>query len=177
MTGQAPEAIKFRYGEHGKPELVSTVARLPDSQVQFNVSHSRNLALIAVTSGVPLGIDIEECNEKIKILKLAERFFAPAEADVLKNLPVEKQLAGFFRGWTCKEAFIKATGKGLSQSLASFCVAIDPDEPAALRSVENQPDEPAMWTIAAIDVQPGYAAAVMARRPGCRIKCWNWRQP
>jgi 4'-phosphopantetheinyl transferase len=172
ITNQRPAEIQFQYGEHGKPRLTSTSSS--EASIEFNVSHSRDLGLIAVAVGAPLGIDIEECNSNIKILKLAERFFAPAEADALKNLSPEKQLAGFFRGWTCKEAYIKATGKGLAQSLSSFCVSIDPDVAPALRSVEGQHDEPANWTVSALDVESGFAAAVMVRRPGCQVECWSW---
>lgn len=173
-SGVAPSTLAFQYGPHGKPELLlgDTDPSMP--AIEFNVSHSRHLGLLAFAPAVTVGIDIEECNPTVKILKLAERFFAPAETDELKNLPAKKQLAGFYRGWTCKEAYIKATGLGLSQSLSSFCVAIDPDQPAALREVKNQPDEPTRWTIKALDVAPDFAAAVMAAGPDIGVQCWTW---
>ncbi len=172
--GVAANDIAFQYGTHGKPEL-SRIGLHPDTpQIEFNVSHSHDLGLIAIAAGTPVGIDIEECNPKVKAIKLAERFFAPSESEELCNLPIDQQLAGFYRGWTCKEAYIKATGRGMSLSLSSFRVAIDPLQPASLKQVADQPNEPSRWTTLALDVAPNYAATVMAAKPNCRFELWNW---
>ena len=172
--GVAPVAVPLRYGPHGKPELSFSELDSKVPRMEFSVSHSGGLGLIAVTVGSSVGIDIEECNPAVKILKLAERFFAPAEASELNNLVPEKQLPGFYRGWTCKEAYIKAKGMGLSLSLSSFRVAIDPDRPASLCHVDDQPDEPFRWTIQSLDVAHNYAAAVMVAQPNCCFRCWDW---
>ena len=172
--GILPNAVPLRYGDHGKPELSFTELEPHLPRIEFSVSHSGDLGLIAITKESAVGIDIEECNPAVKTLRLAQRFFAPPEAAELSQLPPEKQLAGFYRGWTCKEAYIKATGLGMSLSLSSFCVTIDPDQPASLHHVVNQPTEPQRWTIQSGDVAPNYAAAVMVAHPHCRIACWNW---
>jgi 4'-phosphopantetheinyl transferase len=172
--GIAPEAIRFRYGDYGKPELDVADPDPASPRIEFSVSHSSDLGLIAIARGSPVGVDIEYQNPSVKILRLAERFFAPAEATVLRNLTTAQQLAGFYRGWTCKEAYLKATGRGLSLSLSSFCVAIEPDQPAALRHVDDQPEEPGRWTIQSLDVAANYAAAVMVARPDCRVQCRDW---
>jgi 4'-phosphopantetheinyl transferase len=173
--GIAPQDVVLRYGPHGKPAISFADLGTITPKIEFSVSHSGDLGLIAVTVESPVGIDVEELNSNVKILKLAERFFSASEAEDLRNLKVEKQLAGFYRGWTCKEAYIKATGRGLSLSLSSFRVLIDPDHPASLVQVNDQPDEPLHWTTSSLEVAPDYAAAVMVSQPNCRIQKWDWR--
>lgn len=167
--------VKLCYGPHGKPELSRVDLDSKTPGIQFSVSHSGELGLIALTIDSPIGIDIEELDPTVRILKLAERFFSASEAEELRNLVAEKQLAGFYRGWTCKEAYLKATGRGLSLSLSSFCVAMDPDQPASLLHVNDSPDEPLHWTTRSLDVASHYAAAVMVSVPDCRIQKWDWQ--
>ena len=174
MCGVAPQVVSFQYGSRGKPELLFQGLTSSVPQIEFNLSHSGTIGLIAIAVGASIGIDVEECNPAVKFLQLAERFFAPLEATELMNLNPEKQLDGFYRGWTCKEAYIKAKGDGLSLSLASFRVAIDPDQPASLCHVDGHPDEPTNWTAESLKVRDDHAAAVMVRRPECRIALWDW---
>lgn len=173
--GITPGAIVFGYGAHGKPEIVANTES-PRPDVQFNISHSGVWGLIAVTIGAVVGVDIEEYDSRAELLRLSERFFAASEAAELTNLPATKQQAGFYRGWTSKEAYIKATGRGMSLPLSSFRVTIDPDRPASLISVMDQPNEPARWTVHSFDVAPNYAAAVMVAQPHCRVELWDWNR-
>ena len=174
LCGVAPQAVSFQYGSRGKPELVTQEVNSSIPQIEFNDSHSGTIGLIAIAVGAPIGIDVEEISPDIKFQQLAERFFAPTEATELTRLRPEKQLDGFYRVWTCKEAYIKAKGDGLSLSLSSFRVAIDPDQPASLCHVDGQPDEPTHWTTASLKVGANHAAAAMVRRPECRIALWDW---
>ena len=174
MCGLAPQSVSFQYGRRGKPELALQVFNKSLPQIEFNVSHSGNVGLVALSVGVPIGIDVEEFDPAVKFLELAERFFAPLEATELKRLKPAMQLDGFYRCWTCKEAYIKAKGDGLSHSLSSFRVVIDPDQPASLCHIDGQPDEPTNWTTVSLKVSDNHAAAVMVRRPDCRIALWDW---
>ncbi|MEI8020993.1 MAG: 4'-phosphopantetheinyl transferase superfamily protein, partial [Schlesneria sp.] len=174
LCGVAPQAISFQYGSRGKPELVFQEINSSVPQIEFNVSHSGSIGLIAIAVGAPIGIDVEEFCPSVKFLQLAERYFAPLETAELKSLRPEKQLEGFYRCWTCKEAYIKAKGDGLSLSLSSFRVAVDSDQPASLCHVDDQPDEPMHWTTASLKVGVNHAAAAMVRRPECRIAHWDW---
>lgn len=99
----APEALEFQYAPHGKPFL-------KDSAIQFNLAHSEHLALYAVTRDRAVGIDIEHRRTVDQLDKLVDRFFLPSEA---RTIQAEPEL--FFQYWTCKEAFLKATGTGLSK--------------------------------------------------------------
>jgi 4'-phosphopantetheinyl transferase len=172
--GIAPRDVPLRYGLQGKPELACAELGIDAPQIEFSVSHSRDLGLIAMTLGAAVGVDIEECNPKVKAHGLAVRFFSVAEAQQLAELPAELLFQGFYRGWTCKEAYIKATGRGLSLPLNSFVVTIDPRLPAALVHVDEHPNEPLQWSVKALEVGRDYAGAVMVARPDCRLECWDW---
>ena len=154
-----PTEVAFDYGPHGKPALRQTASAL--QQIEFSVSHSSDHALIAITVGRRIGIDIEQLDSAVRILKLAQRFFSPREATELLQLRDVDQLAGFYRGWTCKEAYLKATGFGLSFPLNKFSVALDPHQPARLIEVVDQPEELHRWRLLPLHPQPGFAAAVI----------------
>ena len=98
----------------------------------FNLSHSHGIALYALTRGREIGVDIEYFRPDVEAGKLAERFFSPREAAVLRALPEHLRREGFFNCWTRKEAYIKAEGKGMAIPLSAFDVSLTPGEPAAL---------------------------------------------
>lgn len=179
---RAPDDLDFDVGPHGKPHL-----RLPDKvagsdalntrpAVEFSVSHSGEHALIAVGCERRLGIDLERLDESVRILKLAERFFSANETRELNRLPVEDQLAGFFRGWTCKEAYLKATGFGLAFPLNKFTVSMNPDEPARLLDVVDDAQELQRWTLHSLDGPVGFAAALIVEASpdeNVVFHCWK----
>ncbi|MFO1041461.1 MAG: 4'-phosphopantetheinyl transferase superfamily protein [Planctomycetaceae bacterium] len=155
----SPAEVRFDYGSHGKPAL-----RQPDGaspRIEFSVSHSSDQALIALTADRLIGVDIEQQDRAVRIHKLAQRFFSPREATELMRLPEADQQAGFFRGWTSKEAYLKATGFGLSFPLNKFSVSLDPYQPAQLLEVVDQPLELTRWRLLALSPPEGFAAAVM----------------
>ena len=169
-----PNAVPIVTGNHGKPRLASTSFESNLPQIEFNVSHSGSFGLIALTMNSCVGVDIEEWDSRVQMLQLAERFFSTEETAELKRLAPDQQMAGFYRCWTCKEAYIKAKGRGLSLSLSSFWVEVDPNCPASLLHVDDQPDEVANWTTNSLEVGERYSAAVMVARPQCRVECWDW---
>ena len=149
-TNTRPEQLRFSYGPYGKPAL--------DGRLRFNMSHSHNLALIALTEDRELGVDVEYIRADFATGDIARRFFSPVEVEVFNSLAAEHQVAAFFRCWTRKEAFIKATGKGLSQALDGFDVTLGPGEPAALLRVDE--DDASRWSLSDLNVRAGYAAAL-----------------
>ncbi len=152
-TGVPARDLNFRLNEFGKPEL-------PGSEIMFNLSHSHGLALFAVTRGRAIGVDIELIREEVMVDKIAERFFSPAEARTLSALPAHQQAQAFFNCWTRKEAWIKARGQGFSIALNSFEVSLVPGDPARLLATRPDPEEANRWSLAALDCEPGYAAAL-----------------
>jgi len=113
--------IHLSYGEHGKPKIRDT---LNNKAIEFNISHSGAYALIAITLGNTIGVDIEEINKSIDYQSLAKRFFSGQEISEFFALDKEKQCEVFYCVWSRKEAFIKATGKGIAYGLDQFSVSL-----------------------------------------------------
>jgi 4'-phosphopantetheinyl transferase len=108
-TNCSPRALRFEYGNYGKPRLVDY------PNLQFNLAHSNGRALIVVSETAVVGVDLEKVRSVPKLLELAKRFFKSSEYDAIVALPESLQPAQFFAYWTCKEAYLKAVGIGLSQ--------------------------------------------------------------
>ena len=158
-VGRAPEELVFAVGPHGKPRLDDR-----DTAVRFNLSHSADLALIAITGGVEVGIDVEEIRPRKDLGAVARRVFTEAEREAVE-IGGER---AFYRHWVAKEAFVKATGRGV-ESLRSFEVLLEGPGGARLNHVGGDPAEAARWTLAPLDVGPRFAAAVVAAGSGARI--------
>ncbi|MEW6742822.1 MAG: 4'-phosphopantetheinyl transferase superfamily protein [Planctomycetota bacterium] len=170
-----PAHLRFRVSPFGKPSLADDARQdqRAEHDLRFNLSHSHGLALLAVAPGREVGIDIERIRPEIVAEKLAERFFAPAEVAALRSLPDESQPAGFFNAWSRKEAYVKAVGRGLSLSLASFEVSLRPGEPARLLATLPDPRDAGRWSLRALDADPAYAAAVVIEGQESCLKCWE----
>lgn len=164
--GLAPEAVRFRYGEHGKPALAPGPAG-PD--LGFNVSHSGELALIGLIRGAQIGVDIEAERDLTDQDALVRRYFSAAEIEDYFGLEPARRRAAFFNGWTRKEALVKALGQGLAFPLRAFDVTLAPGEAAALLRVQQIPGEHSGWCLAALEVAPGIAAAVATQGSVCRV--------
>lgn len=123
-----PQKIQFKYSANGKPSLA-----IPDLPIHFNVSHSGNYGLIGIAQHHPIGVDLEVMQPQKNFVKLAQRFFAPSEQAQLSVTTQEEQKTVFYQLWTAKEAFLKATGLGISAGLNN--VVLSPD----LRSYQTLP--------------------------------------
>lgn len=159
-----PEDIQFEYGPFGKPQLGGRHGQ----PVGFNVSHADGYALLAVTSGCDIGVDIERIRPLTDLERLADMVFSPVERTALAALPAGDKVGAFFSAWTRKEAYLKARGDGLQRALDGFDVTLAPGEPARLLRVAAEPDEPSRWTLSALNVPAGYAAAVCVEQPSTR---------
>jgi len=149
--GAPPDKIVFRYEPQGKPAL-SGVAGW-----QFNVSHSRDLAAIAISRYDPLGIDLELIDPDFPRDDVAPDILADDELADLAALPPEGQPAYFFQLWTLKEALLKAVGSGLSLDPRTIRIRLD----AALNpAIISAPPECMHATLHRFSLQPGYAAAL-----------------
>lgn len=111
----SPDRLEFTYGFHGKPEITNS------QRLQFNISHSGDLALLAVGKNYPLGVDIEFFSSR-PYEGIANNLFSEQEINDLKKAPATLKPALFFHIWAQKEAFIKASGLGLSYPTKSFNV-------------------------------------------------------
>lgn len=166
-----PAELAFEYGAHGKPQL--SAAQNAD-HLSFNMAHSADVGLIAIAWNGDLGVDVEAIPSAPSWTSIAQRFLAPAEWAQLQALPEALQSTGFYRVWSCKEAYMKATGHGMSLPLGRFAVCADPRLPARLVEVRDEPAETARWYVRALHPAQDYAAAVMWDGPATAVAQWTW---
>jgi 4'-phosphopantetheinyl transferase len=151
-----PTVLQFSYGRYGKPELAEGFAPIA---ISFNLSHSGELMLMAVTRGREIGVDIELINQEFATSDVAERFFSRREILSLRTQPQQLQTEAFFNCWTRKEAYIKARGEGLSLPLDQFDVSLE-SSGASLLDNRITPGEVTRWSLRELHPAPAYCAAV-----------------
>jgi 4'-phosphopantetheinyl transferase len=148
----APREVVLDAGEMGKPFVPGGPA--------FNLSHSGELALIAVAGGAgAIGVDLERIRRDRPVAQLARRFFSPAECRALEALHGEELSAAFYWCWTAKEAYLKALGVGLTRPLDSFDVSVDLSSPPRLLCDRGDTGA-GRWTLRRLHVADGYAATL-----------------
>ena len=164
-VSRAPAELVFDYAGRGKPSLHAA----PDQAIQFNVSRSHDLALLAFTSRRSVGIDVELVRPDFAATEIAQRYFSPQEIEELKSLPPQSLAEGFFLCWTRKEAYVKARGEGMQIPLNSFGVSLTPGQPARLESTDS-----ARWSLHSITPDPRYVGALVAEGKDPRIVYLDW---
>ena len=160
--GGEPAAVQFSIAPGGKPRLASDKGH---ARVRFSLSHTRGLALVAVTQGVEVGVDAEAVRPDIDPLLLAPSVLTPDELAHLNTVPEAARPALFFALWTAKEAVLKAEGRGLFVAPASFSVLpICAGQKANVRGFCVQP----------LPVDAGYAAALaLPEEAGPTVVTWH----
>lgn len=156
-SGRNPVDVRFRYGPQGKPELLDVPERL-----QFSVSHSGEVALLALAIDRSVGVDVEMKRADLDFAGLAASFFSKAEHAAVLALPPECRAGLFFEYWTCKEACIKADGGGLSIALDQFSVIASQDVPWREAIATGVTSLPPGLRIHVLDLGESYSAAVAA---------------
>jgi 4'-phosphopantetheinyl transferase len=169
--GIDPRQLAFSYSRYGKPALATAPRK---DWLRFNVSHSHELAMYAVTSGREVGIDIEYIRPNVASEAIAEHYFSPCEVAMLRSLPAHLRHEAFFTCWTRKEAYIKARGEGLSFPLDHFDVSLKPGEPAALLRTLGDRYEASRWSLQELTPGAGYVAAVAVEGHDWQLTCWQW---
>lgn len=177
--GARAEEVKFSCGTHGKPQLDESCAGMA---LQFNVSHSQSVGLIAVARGITVGIDVECVRPIPDAESIAYSHFSLKEREDLSRLPISKAAEGFFSCWTRKEAFVKAQGVGLSIPLNSFCVSRRPGELVELLDESGNTKESLPWKVLDIRVDDigaseTYVGALVGQGTGWRARVRKWQFP
>lgn len=164
------DELQFNYTKHGKPRLAEPYAGM---DLNFNVAHSGAFALYGVTLGRAIGVDVEQIRPDIEIEQIASCMFSTTEVGQLRSLPSNIRVCAFFNCWTRKEAFLKAKGTGLFSPLDQFDVTLIPGVPASLVETKWDRYEARCWSLTAIDIYPGYAAAVAVEGHNWRLHQWE----
>ncbi|MBE9217039.1 4'-phosphopantetheinyl transferase superfamily protein [Plectonema cf. radiosum LEGE 06105] len=157
-----PSKIQFDYEPRGKPFLNQSY----HTNLSFNLSHSQDFALYAISLTDSIGVDLECFNSTTDVLSLAQRFFLATEFTTIKSAHPQQQQQLFFRYWTCKEAYLKATGIGL-KDLQKVEVSLTPEQPARL----NVPGE---WNLVEIEPFTNCAAAIAIPGQNFQLKYWDF---
>lgn len=167
-----PNSLTFSYSKKEKPSLALGPAHL-DSGVAFNVSHSGGIALLAFSRRREVGVDVEPVRRDADLEAIARRFFSANEQSQLAALPTEEKVDAFFRCWTRKEAYIKATGDGLSLPLSQFDVSLAAGEKSALLATRPDASEAGRWLLQEVPAGPGYIAALCACGQDWKLNTWS----
>jgi 4'-phosphopantetheinyl transferase len=155
LTGRAPPDVPIVRGHRGRPML----AREP--RLDFNVSHTGDVALFAIATHLPagmrLGVDIEHAAREVNVDRLARRLLTASERGAMADVPVSQHKRRFLATWTCKEAMSKATGDGLAAPFGR--IAVNPlPEPVLLDG--PPPYEPDRWELHRVPMRPEYVASI-----------------
>lgn len=156
---QTATELAFTYGPHGKPSLHH------HSSLQFNLSHSGEYALCGVARKV-VGLDIELLRPMDRLEGLIKRCLAPCEQEAMAQIPPSQQSSSFLKYWTCKEAYLKATGQGISESLTAIEVSLRPYPQL------KGPKQP--WQLRVFVPCDGYTAAVVTPPNVTQIRLWTY---
>ena len=192
-----PEEVVIKQDINGKPllsdhlDIISEQATNPslstngnEPTLNFNLSHSHETGLIAISADRAVGVDIEYLKREFEYLKIAKRFFSPTEYEVLQNTPGPLQKNAFFSGWCRKEAILKALGTGISGGLGDFDVSLStephteiiklPEYLQAKASLTSNTNPRTKWCIQNLPVVDSYTHAVAAEGDDWVLRCFNW---
>ncbi len=159
--GIGPNVLDLYRSEAGKPSLTRELRGEPG--ITFNMSHAHGRALIAVSKGQEVGVDLERIRSDVEVAKLSERYFAPSEHATIMQLPQEQRASRFFRYWVSKEAVLKAQGIGL-RALSQCEISLGTDGVGAEVLVSVGSPLQDYWRIRLLTCGEGWQAAVAAQR-------------
>lgn len=166
-----PEALRFSCSANGKPALAAEFA---STRVHFNLAHSEDLALVAVTRIGAIGVDVE-CIRPVKEMdELVARFFSRRETELFGKVRSDEKTAAFFNLWTRKEALLKATGEGITRSLSLVEVSFLPGEPAQLLAIAGDASTAAQWQSRELSPAPGFTGALAVQARDISLRCARW---
>jgi 4'-phosphopantetheinyl transferase len=148
-----PQRLMFSYSSHGKPSLAN-----PHCNIEFNVSHSDDLMVVAICREWPIGVDIEKEDPQFHAMDVAQRFFCERERDEIARKGKEDGLRAFFQFWTAKEAILKATSLGLSLELSKLEIGLAPLR--ILGAEDSVKINGANWHLTAFSPAEGYSGAL-----------------
>jgi 4'-phosphopantetheinyl transferase len=167
-----PSDVRFSYGAYLKPFLDRGHHK---TSMSFNATHRRDIALAAVTTTIPIGIDVEVVEPLEDLDSLAARFLSERERIVLAAAAAAERLNAFLTAWTRKEAYLKARGDGLSREPALIDVHLDSLPITQLQEPDHDGGTGRLWRVETIVPAPGYIGAVVGQGTDWRIRWMDWQ--
>jgi 4'-phosphopantetheinyl transferase len=164
------KGLCFSYSSKEKPSLSAAHS---EKDVTFNISHSGSVVLLAFGRRREIGVDVEQVRTNFEAEAIARRFFSSHEQQQLAAFREGQKFEAFFRCWTRKEAYIKATGDGLSLPLDQFDVSIVPGNSDALIATRPDESEAGLWSLREVPAGDGYVAALCARGRHWIFRDWT----
>ena len=165
-----PASLAFGTLAHGKPFLD---APAHGRSLRFSLSHSGDLALVAVSLGREVGVDVERVRPRVDLEGFAARYFSPPEREALARVPPGDRLRAFLEIWTLKEAYLKACGDGLARALDAFDVTVG-DAPSRLEAVRDRAGDAARWALQPVEVGTDFVAALAVEGRGWQLRQLDW---
>lgn len=163
-TGCPPQELAFTVNEFGKPALHNS-----GDELRFNLSHSKDIGLLAVSRVGEIGADVEWIRPIEQ--EVADAHFSKRELEELSSLEGTQWLIGFFNCWTRKEAILKAEGCGLNLPLDGFDVSLLPGKPAMLREVRAEVQVCSGWRLQHLEPAPGVVGAIASTADLADVRC------
>ena len=153
ITGIKIEEIIIYEGVNGKPYL-------NEKDVFFNVSHSVDCFVIAITHLGQIGIDIEQKNRKLDYSKIKGLLFSESELNLFDDLEQDSKQEAIINAWTRKESFFKALGSGMTSPLKEFEVDFMPGSEPSINKMGWGNDEKENWKMISLDIDKDYIGAI-----------------
>jgi len=169
-SGVEASALRFSYGTNGKPRL----ADASGNAIPFSMSSSQGLALYGFTRNREIGVDLEYVRDFPEMDQIANLIFSKKEIQVYRTLSMPVRGEAFFNHWTRKEAFVKATGNGLSRFLDKLELSADPAGAARFLDTGVNLGGARRWSVYGMKPASGFAAAVAAEGRDWKLCCWQW---
>jgi 4'-phosphopantetheinyl transferase len=160
-----PRELEFSIGEHGKPTLLG-------HDLAFNLSHSQDSLLLAVSNLQTVGVDVETIKPRKSLQGIAQRCFSAGEFKHWQQLPSAEQTGQFFRLWTIKEAFVKAVGRGIALGL-DHC-EVDIGSHRGFSAVPDEYGPAATWLVTELNLGEQVAAALVTANCHYQLRCFEF---
>jgi len=155
--GRGASEVKIVYGPHGKPAVESVS---PNQTLQFSLAHSNDQIIFIFGWNRPVGIDLEHIHPLQNVDRFAEQFYSVRETALINSLSGSRKWDAFYKIWTCKEAYLKANGSGLSVPLDQVEIFLGHDETAKMISIGKISEQANGWNLSLLKPLPGYQAAI-----------------
>jgi 4'-phosphopantetheinyl transferase len=133
------------------------------------------MALLAVTVGHPVGIDVEQIDRAVSDQDIALRYFSPRESAYLASLSPENRTQKFLTYWTCKEAYLKMRGIGISGGLTQCEIALDPDGVRAAVVFPDDAQRESSCSLFRINAGQAHIGALAVESPSVEVSFWDWK--